>query len=158
MDPELLAVLQPVKVVTYCNTVTATGQKQVKDITYDKVTLISMEQMYIEPQAVGEGEAHKYYKELNGTDTKFQWWQTYEILKTFIVESPTSSQNIRLRSANLDYAYGTWYVGSNGYITGEYGSYSSNAYWSAPLMFVGAAPSDTISAPTNAESTQEAVV
>lgn len=74
MDPELLAVLKPVKVVTYCNTVTATGQKQVKDITYDKVTLISLEQMYIEPQAAGEGEAHEYYKELNGTAKKFQWW------------------------------------------------------------------------------------
>lgn len=86
MDPELLAVLKPVKVVTYCNTVTATGQKQVKDITYDKVTLISLEQMYIEPQAAGEGEAHEYYKELNGTAKKFQWQQTYEILKTFAVK------------------------------------------------------------------------
>ena len=152
MDPELLAVLKPVKVVTYCNTVTATGQKQVKDITYDKVTLISLEQMYIEPQAAGEGEAHEYYKELNGTAKKFQWWQTYEILKTFAVENPTSPQGVRLRSANRSSACITWYVGSSGSV------YSGNASYAirpASLMFIGAAPSDAISAPTDAENTQE---
>lgn len=152
MDPELLSVLKPVKVVTYCNTVTATGQKQVKDITYDKVTLISLEQMYIEPQDAGEGEAHEYYKELNGTAKKFQWWQTYEILKTFAVENPTSPQGVRLRSANRSLAYNTWYVYSSGYVSGNN---ASNAYRPAPLMFIGAAPSDAISAPTDAENTQE---
>lgn len=152
MDPELLAVLKPVKVVTYCNTVTATGQKQVKDITYDKVTLISLEQMYIEPQAAGEGEAHEYYKELNGTAKKFQWWQTYEILKTFAVENPTSPQYVRLRSALRNYACSPWSVGSSGSV----GSASaSNAFRPASLMFIGAAPSDAISAPTDAENTQE---
>lgn len=152
MDPELLAVLKPVKVVTYCNTVTATGQKQVKDITYDKVTLISLEQMYIEPQAAGEGEAHEYYKELNGTAKKFQWWQTYEILKTFAVENPTSPQNVRLRSASRGGACSTWSVNSSGAVDN---SYASSALRPAPLMFIGAAPSDAISAPTDAENTQE---
>lgn len=152
MDPELLAVLKPVKVVTYCNTVTATGQKQVKDITYDKVTLISLEQMYIEPQAAGEGEAHEYYKELNGTAKKFQWWQTYEILKTFAVENPTSPQSVRLRSASRGYASNTWSVHSSG---GVYYNYASSAIRPASLMFIGAAPSDAISAPTDAENTQE---
>lgn len=149
MDPELLSVLKPVKVVTYCNTVTATGQKQVKDITYDKVTLISLEQMYIEPQAVGEGEAHEYYKELNGTAKKFQWWQTYEILKTFAVENPTSPQNVRLRSAYCTNAYTTWRVSSSG---GVGNNNASLTYWPAPLMFIGVAPSDTISASVGAES------
>lgn len=148
MDPELLAVLQPVKVVTYCNTVTATGQKQVKDVTYDKVTLISLEQIYIKPQIVGEGEAHEYYKELNGTDTKFQWWQTYEILKTFAVESPTSPQYIRLRSALRDSASNPWIISSSGSIGSNY---ASNVYRLAPLMFIGVAPSDTISTPTDAK-------
>lgn len=152
MDPELLAVLKPVKVVTYCNTVTATGQKQVKDITYDKVTLISLEQMYIEPQAAGEGEAHEYYKELNGTAKKFQWWQTYEILKTFAVENPTSPQLVRLRSAYRATAYDAWNVYSSGSVSN---SSASSAFRPASLMFIGAAPSDAISAPTDAENTQE---
>lgn len=145
MDTELLAVLKPVKVVTYCNTVTATGQKkQIKDITYDKVTLISLEQMYIEPQIAGEGEAHEYYKELNGTDTKFQSGQTYEILKTFAVENPTAPQNIRLRSANRNYAYYAWLMYSNGSI-----SYNDAiaTLRSAPLMFIGA--------PADVENTQQ---
>lgn len=131
MDPELLSVLKPVKVVTYCNTVTATGQKQVKDITYDKVTLISLKQMYIEPQAAGEGEAHEYYKELNGTAKKFQWWQTYEILKTFAVENPTSPRHVRLRSANRNNAYNTWNVNSSGNVNNNN---ASNANRPAPIV------------------------
>ncbi len=152
MDPELLAVLKPVKVVTYCNTVTATGQKQIKDITYDKVTLISLEQMYVNPQIAGEGEAHEYYKELNGTATKFQQWQTYEILKTFAIENHTSPQYVRLRSAHRTYACYPLVVYSSGGVNVSNASYAIRP---APLMFIGAASSDTISAPTDAENTQE---
>lgn len=153
MDPELLAVLKPVKVVTYCNTVTTTGQKQVKDITYDKVTLISLEQMYAKPQIAGEGEIHEYYKELNGTSAKFQQWQTYEILKTFAVENYTNPQSVRLRSAYRNGASNTCNVNSGG---GVNSSTASSAVRAAPLMFIGAASSDTISAPTDAENTKEA--
>lgn len=145
MDAELLAVLEPVKVVTYRYTVTATGQKQVKDITYDKVSLISLEQMYIEPQDAGEGEAHEYYKELNGTAKRFQWWQAYEILKTFAVENPTSPQNVCLRSAHRTGAFNAWLVTPRGTIS--YGNVASTSSRLAPLMFIGA--------PTDAESTQE---
>ena len=144
MDPELLAVCQPVKVVTYCNAVTATGQKQVKDITYDKVTMISLEQMYIDPQIAGEGEAHEYYKDLNGTSTKFKRLATYEILKTFAVENPTYARGARLRSASCDSAFGAWFVGANGYVNNVK---ASNAYRPAPLMFIGA--------PTDAKSIME---
>lgn len=154
MDSELLAVLKPVKVVTYCNIVTTTGQKQVKDITYDKVTLISLEQMYAKPQIEGEGEIHEYYKELNGTSAKFQQWQTYEILKTFAVENHTNPQSVRLRSALRNYANFTWGVFSGG---GVNSSSASRAVRAAPLMFIGAASSNTISAPTDAENTKEAV-
>ena len=133
-DPEVLAILKPVKVVTYCNTVTKTGTAQVKDITYDKVTLISLEQMYINPQISGDGEFHEYYKELNGTDTKFQQWQTYEILKTYAIENHTSSQVVRLRSAFRGYACNAWCVYSSGSV---YGSNASNAYRFAPIVFIG---------------------
>lgn len=142
MDAELLAVLKPVKVVTYCNTVTSTGQKQIKDITYDKVTLISLEQMYIKPQIAGEGGAHEYYKELNGTDTEFQWWQAYEVLKTFALENPTSSRLTSLRSAARGSASNVWVVTSGGYVSDGGGSGTSLV---APLMFIGVASLDTIS-------------
>ena len=133
-DPEVLAILKPVKIVTYCNTVTKTGIAQVKDITYDKVTLISLEQMYANPQISGEGEFHEYYKELNGTDTKFQQWQTYEILKTYAIENNTSSQGVRLRSASRGYACYAWYVSSSGSV--NFNS-ASDAYRFAPIVFIG---------------------
>ena len=152
MDPELLAILKPVKVVTYCDAVTPTGKKQVKDVTYDKVTLVSLEQMYIEPQITGEGESHEYYRELNGTDKKFQWYQTYEILKIFAIENHSSPQGVRLRSAVRYTACTAWNVSSSGAVNSNY---ASTAYRPAPLRFIGAASSDTISAPTDAEGTQE---
>lgn len=155
MEPELLAVLQPIKVVTYCNIVTATGQKQVKDITYDKVTLISLEQMYINPQITGEGEVHEYYKELNGTSTKFQCQQTYEILKVLAVDDHTNPQYVRLRSVNLSTAYDIWSVRSNGGVNSDSASLMLRP---APLMFIGAVSSDTISAFTDAEIVQNAVI
>lgn len=133
-DPEVLAILKPVKIVTYCNTVTKTGIAQVKDITYDKVTLISLEQMYANPQISGEGEFHEYYKELNGTDTKFQQWQTYEILKTYAIENNTSSQYVRLRSAHRGHACSTWYVYSSGSVGS---SDASSASRFAPIVFIG---------------------
>lgn len=114
-----------------------------------KVTLISLEQMYIKSQVAGEGEAHEYYKELNGTATKFQWWQAYEILKTFTVESPTSPWYVRLRSVNRSSASNTWSVNSNGSVGSNPGS---NAYSPTPLMFIGVAPSDTISTSVDVES------
>ena len=131
-DPEVLAILKPVKVVTYCNTVTKTGTAQVKDITYDKVTLISLEQMYVNPQISGEGEFHEYYKELNGTDTKFQQYQTYEILKTYAIENVTSSQYVRLRSANRGNACNTWYVNASGNVNNNN---ASNANRFAPIVY-----------------------
>lgn len=133
-DPEVLAILKPVKVVTYCNTVTKTGIAQVKDVTYDKVMLISLEQMYINPQISGEGEFHEYYKELNGTDTKFQQWQTYEILKTYAIENVTSSHSVRLRSAARGSAFSAWYVNASGTV---YDYYASGAFRFAPIMFIG---------------------
>lgn len=133
-DPEVLAILKPVKVVTYCNTVTKTGIAQIKDITYDKVTLISLEQMYINPQISGEGEFHEYYKELNGTDTKFQQWQTYEILKTYTIENTTSSQSVRLRSAHRGSACNAWCVYSSGCVGGSNASYAPRF---APIIFIG---------------------
>lgn len=45
-----------------------------------------------------------------------------------------------------------WYVYSSG---GVYNNTASTAYRPASLMFIGAAPSDAISAPTDAENTQE---
>lgn len=134
IDSELLNAIKPVQVTTYCNTVSKADIAQVKDITYDKITLPSLEQMYINPQINGEGEYHEYYKELNGTNTKFQQWQTYELLKTYAIENHSSAQYVRLRSAFRGTACSPWYINSSGYVAS---SSASSAARFAPLMFIG---------------------
>ena len=134
IDPELLAVMQPVKLVTYCNTVTAEGKQHVKDTLYDKVTILSLGQMYITEQVSGEGEAHEYYKQLNGTDTKYKQYSTYPDLITRGADNTSVAQTVRLRSANRGNAYNSWYVNSSG------GVYDGGAYYAsrvAPLVLIG---------------------
>ena len=142
IDPELLAVSQPVKITTYANSVNDGG---VADVTYDKVILSSLEQMYINPQISGEGEAHQYYKELNGTDTLYKQYGTFPELITYAIENHASAQYVRLRSANRGNACNTWYVNASGYVGNNY---ASVAYRFSPLVFIGAS---SISAPTDAE-------
>ena len=142
IDPELLAVIQPVKVTTYANTVNDGG---VADVTYDKVILSSLEQMYVAPQISGEGEAHQYYKELNGTDTPYKQYGTFPELIAYAIENHSSAQYVRLRSAIRGNACNAWYVSASGTVS----SYSaSHANRFSPLVFIGASP---ISAPTDAE-------
>ena len=142
IDPELLAVIQPVKVTTYANTVNDGG---VADVTYDKVILPSLEQMYVAPQISGEGEAHQYYKELNGTDAPYKQYGTFPELITYAIENYSSAQYVRLRSANRGFAYDAWHVYASGSV---YGIGASGAIRFSPLVFIGTSP---ISAPTDAE-------
>lgn len=145
VDPQLIEAMLPVKVTTYCDTVTEEGKAQVKDVTYDKVTLRSLEQMFCNPQIAGEGEAHEYYKQLRGSDAKYEQWKTYPELKTFGCENHQSALDVRLRSAGRGGALGTWYVSTGGNIYGS-GAYSWRCQ---PLVLIG--KSNTISAPTDAE-------
>lgn len=146
VDPQLIKAMLPVKVTTYCDTVTEEGKAQVKDVTYDKVTLRSLEQMFCNPQIAGEGEAHEYYKQLRGSDTKYEQRKPYPELKTFGCENHQSAQGVRLRSANRGNARGTWIVNASGNIDS---SHASNTWRGQPLVLIG--KSNTISAPTDAE-------
>ena len=140
MPQGLKEVLLPVKYITYVNTVNDGGTDDY-DVTYDKVGLISKEQMYATPQKAGEGEAQDYWKELNGTSTKFKDYSssnpsgtTYEVLKQYAVENHSSAQSVRLRSAYRGNACGTWHVRSGGYV---YDSLASSATRFEPLVFIG---------------------
>ena len=133
MDQEMLNSILPVKTVTYVNTVND-GTADSFDVTYDKVNLISLEQMYINPQHAGEGEAHEYWKRVNGTDRKWQQYQTYPVLKHYVVENHSSAQRVRLRSAYRGCAYYAWGVYSSG------GVNNGSACWSyrfSPLVVIG---------------------
>lgn len=133
MDQEMLNNILPVKTVTYVNTVND-GTADSFDVTYDKVNLISLEQMYINPQHAGEGEAHEYWKKVNGTDTKWQQYQTYPILKHYAVENHSSAQYVRLRSAYRGDAHSTWAVYSSGNVYGNLASWSGRF---SPLVVIG---------------------
>lgn len=133
MDQEMLNNILPVKTVTYVNTVND-GTADSFDVTYDKVNLISLEQMYINPQHAGEGEAHEYWKKANGTDTKWQQYQTYPILKHYAFENHSSAQYVRLRSARRGYASNAWNVDSSGRVSTNYASWSLRF---SPLVVIG---------------------
>ena len=130
MPKELLDQIQPVKVITYTNTVNDGGNA---DVTYDKVFLPALGEMYYEPQIDGEGEPHDYWKERSGSATKLKQYTAYPNMITYAVENHTSAQYVRLRSADRGFASSAWYVVSDGYA-----HYSSafGAYRSSPLVAI----------------------
>jgi len=114
---EFLSVLEPIEVVTALNT--QEGFTEASETTYDKIFLPSLEQMYINPEWTGEGEAWDYMKELAtqaGLTDKFQRSSTYPILITYNVSAHSSAVYAWLRSASRGGAYLAWLVYSSGYV------------------------------------------
>ena len=88
--------LTRVKVVTYGNTVTDDGSAVV---TYDKIFLPSLEEIYCSPQVSGEGTYWPYWKERTGAKTPQALWQTYPLRITRDLAQRTVGRGVRLRSA-----------------------------------------------------------
>lgn len=130
MPADMLKALKTVKVVTYANTVQDGGEA---DITYDRVFLPSLEQLFINPQIAGEGTVHEYWQRRSGMKTKMQQYQTYPRMISYAVENHTSPQFVRLRSASRGSAVGTWCVNSSGYVDNGNAWY---AYRFSPLVVV----------------------
>lgn len=128
---DFINAIKEVKVVTYPNTVYDDTAGNTPDITYDKVFIPSLEQMFIQPQKEGEGEYHEYWKRRSGSPTPLARNQTYPQMITYAVENHTSAQYVRLRSASRGGAYYTWYVTSSGLV---YHTDSSYALRFAPLV------------------------
>lgn len=113
---EIINTMKPVKVVTYTNTVQDGGEA---DVTYDKVFLLSLEEIYASPQIKGEGEYHEYWKQKSGSTAPLQQYGTYPKMITYAVENHVSPQIVRLRSAYRGNASGAWYVGASGDVSGS---------------------------------------
>lgn len=128
LPEDMLRAIKTVKVVTYTNTVQDGGEA---DITYDKVFLPSLEQMYYNPQISGEGNAHEYWKRRSGSKTKLPQYQALPRMVTYAVENHTSPQLVRLRSAARGNASYAWYVDSSG---NAYNSGAAYAYRFDPLV------------------------
>lgn len=112
------AALTRVKVVTYDNTVIGDGSAVV---TYDKIFLPSLEEIYCSPQVSGEGTYWPYWKERTGAKTPQAVWQTYPLRITRDLAQRTVGRSVRLRSANRGYGYNAFRVNSSG----------SVSYWTA---------------------------
>lgn len=116
------AALTRVKVVTYDNTVIGDGSAVV---TYDKIFLPSLEEIYCSPQVSGEGTYWPYWKERTGAKTPQAVWQTYPLRITRDLAQRTVGRGVRLRSAGRGYG---------GIAFGVYSSGGVNA-WSAVNAF-----------------------
>lgn len=117
------AALTRVKVVTYGNTVTDDGSAVV---TYDKIFLPSLQEIYCSPQVSGEGTGYwPYWKERTGAKTPQALWQTYPLRITRDLAQRTVGRYVRLRSAYRGYGCYAFYVSSSGYVS----------YWSAVTAY-----------------------
>lgn len=112
------AALTRVKVVTYDNTVTDDGSAVV---TYDKIFLPSLEEIYCSPQVSGEGTYWPYWKERTGAKTPQAVWQTYPLRITRDLAQRTVGRVVRLRSANRGSGSNAFYVYSSGNV-GNWGA------------------------------------
>ena len=121
---------KPIKVVT----VAQNADGNVEDITYDRVFLSSLEQMYCVPQFSGkEGEYWEYYKRLLGRTSPAPTGQTYARLIKYALNAPTSAQYCFRRSAYRYNANRVWYSLTSGSVNTFSASY---AYRSAPGVFL----------------------
>lgn len=109
------AALTRVKVVTYGNTVTDDGSAVV---TYDKIFLPSLQEIYCSPQVSGEGTYWPYWKERTGAKTPQALWQTYPLRITRDLAHRTVGRNVRLRSALRVYGFDAYGVYSSGTVSG----------------------------------------
>ncbi len=102
---------KPIKHVT----VACDADSNVEDVTYDRVFLASLEQMYCVPQFSGkEGDYWEYYKRLLGRTSPAPTGQTYARLIKYALNAPTSAQYCFRRSANRYSAGYAWFVNSSG--------------------------------------------
>ena len=120
------AALTRVKVVTYGNKVTGDGSAVV---TYDKIFLPSLEELYLRPEASGEGTYWPYWKERTGAKTPQAKFQIYPLRITRDLAQRTVARIVWLRSAIRDGGYFSFNVNSGG---GVGSWYAIGAYRCAP--------------------------
>ena len=106
------------KVVTYGNTVTDDGSAVV---TYDKIFLPSLQEIYCSPQVSGEGAFWPYWKERTGAKSPQGLWQTYPLRITRDLAQRTVGRIVRLRSAVRGSGNNAFSVSSSGSV-GHWGA------------------------------------
>ena len=117
--------------MTYCNTVDGDDKAQGSDITYDKVFLPSLEQMYAKVQIAGEGNVHEYWKRVAGTSEPIEWYKPFPAYIHYGADNNTSACYVRLRSASRGNSCYAWFVSASGGVDSNSAS-TSNRF--APLV------------------------
>lgn len=102
------------KVVTYGNTFYDDGSAVV---TYDKIFLPSLQEIYCSPQVSGEGSYWPYWKERTGAKTPQDLWHTYPLRIARDLAQHTVGRNTFLRSLSRDggrFSFGVYSGGAIG--------------------------------------------
>lgn len=132
LSDDLKSVMKTVKVTTYTNTVCDDGTA---DITYDKVHIPSLEEIYVVPQIKGEGSVHEYWKERSGAKAPLTQYGTYPRMISYSMSDHKTAAYQRLRSASRGGAYGTWYVDASGFVHSGDAAYWARAF--DPIIVIG---------------------
>lgn len=114
------------KVVTYGNAVTDDGSAVV---TYDKIFLPSLQEIYCLPKVSGEGTYWPYWKERTGAKTPQALWLAYPLRITRSLEQRTVGRHVYLRSVNPGTGDKVFDVNAIGYIDNFY---AAGAFLYAP--------------------------
>lgn len=131
LPDEIKKRLLPVKYVQNLSNVSSVYGYPSIEYTYDKVGLISAEQMYSD-RIRGEGEPHDYWKQLNGTSTPFVWNTVYDSLAQYY-NNGTRLANVWLRTTSDGYIHHTTMVRTSKRFGG--GNNLSNSSFE-PLIFI----------------------
>lgn len=128
----MLNAIKTVEVKTLVNTV-QDGTRPDYDITYDKVFLPSLDEMYIESNDSGypEADVHEYWKRRSGRETRFAKYGTYPELIQYSTANTSSAQYVRLRSCGRGLACVAWCVLPSG-LVGYSGA--GDSYAGCPLV------------------------
>lgn len=105
------------KVVTYGNAVTDDGSAVV---TYDKIFLPSLQEIYCLPKVSGEGTYWPYWKERTGAKTPQALWLSYPLRITRSLEQRTVGRHVYLRSVNPGTGDKVFDVNAIGYVDNFY--------------------------------------
>lgn len=133
-DHDLVARLQPTKIVTYPNTQTDDTTGNTADVTYDKVFLPSLGQAFCANDK-NEGDAWAYYKQLKGDGTPAkQWSYDCKPYVKYLLNDHKSARYVFLRSANRGDCVNVWLVGADGCVR-TWTAINSSAC--APALIIG---------------------
>ena len=131
MPEQMLNCLKKVKLSTFANTVNDGGAE---DITYDYVTIPSLQQIFFEPKKSGEGNAHTYWKRRSGRTTPCELATVYPNMIEYSINDKTTATGVRIRSADLNNANNVIYKDASGRCIEFYGASGDESF--CPLVCI----------------------